>query len=105
MAPLFPGKSDLDQLNRIFKELGTPSESIWPGYSNLPNVKTAQFTEFRYNHLRDRFKDRLSDKGFSLLNKFLTYDPKRRISCKDVLDDYRYNKEQDYLNENPPPVP
>merc|ERR1711977_504984 len=28
MNPLFPGKSDMDELNRIFKLLGTPSERI-----------------------------------------------------------------------------
>jgi len=96
MQPLFPGKSELDELNRIFKELGTPSEAIWPGYSSLPNVKNAQFADFRYNHLRDRFKDRLSDRGFSLINKFLTYDPSRRIPCQEALNNDYFHEEAPY---------
>lgn len=37
--PLFMGKSEIDQLNQIFKELGTPNDSIWPGFSELPIAK------------------------------------------------------------------
>jgi serine/threonine protein kinase len=29
-APLFPGENDLQQLDRIFRILGTPDESNWP---------------------------------------------------------------------------
>ncbi|TPX18658.1 uncharacterized protein E0L32_002515 [Thyridium curvatum] len=34
--PLFPGSTDDDQLQRIFRLLGTPSERTWPGISLLP---------------------------------------------------------------------
>ncbi|KAK1419974.1 hypothetical protein QVD17_29444 [Tagetes erecta] len=37
--PLFNGKTEFDQLDKIFKTLGTPNEAIWPGYSKLPGVK------------------------------------------------------------------
>nr|XP_043625588.1 cyclin-dependent kinase G-2-like isoform X2 [Erigeron canadensis] len=37
--PLFNGKTEVDQLDKIFKTLGTPNEAIWPGYSKLPGVK------------------------------------------------------------------
>ncbi|KAI3816742.1 hypothetical protein L1987_16446 [Smallanthus sonchifolius] len=37
--PLFNGKTEFDQLDKIFKTLGTPNETIWPGYSKLPGVK------------------------------------------------------------------
>lgn len=32
---LFPGDSEIDQLFRIFRTLGTPDENIWPGVSQL----------------------------------------------------------------------
>lgn len=35
---LFDGKGELDQLQRIFALLGSPSEKIWPGLAKLPNV-------------------------------------------------------------------
>jgi cyclin-dependent kinase len=37
--PLFPGNSISDQLQRIFKVLGTPTEESWPKVSQLPEYK------------------------------------------------------------------
>ncbi|XP_067843927.1 cyclin-dependent kinase 2-like isoform X3 [Heptranchias perlo] len=37
--PLFPGDSEIDQLFRIFRTLGTPNESVWPGVTQLPDYK------------------------------------------------------------------
>lgn len=37
--PLFPGSSIQDQLLRIFKVLGTPTEETWPRVSQLPEYK------------------------------------------------------------------
>nr|CAD1830376.1 unnamed protein product [Ananas comosus var. bracteatus] len=39
--PLFPGDSEIDELFRIFRVLGTPNEEIWPGVSSLPDFKSA----------------------------------------------------------------
>lgn len=69
MEALFPGKSEIDQLNRIFKELGTPSEKIWPGYSKLPMVSRIPLANYPVNNLRQRFSMSLSDLGIDLLNK------------------------------------
>lgn len=33
---LFDGRSELDQISRIFTLLGSPNEKIWPGLSKLP---------------------------------------------------------------------
>lgn len=69
MKPLFPGKSELDQLNRIFKDLGTPTEKIWPEYNSLPFTKKVNFSHYPFNRLKSRFDATLSEKGFDLLNK------------------------------------
>ncbi|KIH42395.1 kinase domain protein, partial [Ancylostoma duodenale] len=37
--PLFPGADVDDQLKRIFKQLGTPTDDTWPGLSQLPDFK------------------------------------------------------------------
>ena len=71
MKPLFPGKSELDQLNRIFKDLGTPNDKIWPEYSNLPFTRKMNFSNYPYNRLQNRFDASLSQKGFDLLNKYV----------------------------------
>ncbi|PSS07693.1 Cyclin-dependent kinase [Actinidia chinensis var. chinensis] len=37
--PLFNGKTEVEQLDKIFRILGTPNETIWPGFFNLPGAK------------------------------------------------------------------
>ena len=38
--PLFAGDSELDQLYRIFRILGTPNEDTWPGVTKLRDYKS-----------------------------------------------------------------
>lgn len=38
--PMFPGDSEIDQLYRIFQYMGTPTESVWPGCTLLPDFKS-----------------------------------------------------------------
>ena len=37
--PLYPGDSEIDELFKIFRTLGTPDEETWPGVSKLPDYK------------------------------------------------------------------
>lgn len=122
MAPLFPGKSEIDELNRIFKvrklmklnpfktllicfnlqELGTPNEKVWPGYLELPAVKNmlsqnSQFTDYPVSQLRKHFQDKTSDAGLSLLQGLLTYDPKQRLTADAAL-------KHGYFKELPLPI-
>ncbi|CAG9760583.1 unnamed protein product [Ceutorhynchus assimilis] len=96
MNALFPGKSEVDQLNRIFRDLGTPSEKIWKGFNNLPAVKKIKFNEYPVSNLRAKFKG-LSETGLGLLLKFLTYDPHQRITAEDAL-------KHSYFTEPPLPI-
>ncbi len=38
--PLFPGKDEPDQLDRIFSIMGTPSPATWPDGPKLPRCGT-----------------------------------------------------------------
>ncbi|XP_049859116.1 cyclin-dependent kinase 11B isoform X10 [Schistocerca gregaria] len=97
MEALFPGKTEVDQLNRIFKDLGTPNEKIWPGYSKLPAVQKMTFAEYPVNQLRNRFGAMITDVGMDLMNRFLTYDPAQRITAEAALN-------HDYFKEAPLPI-
>ncbi|KAG7261701.1 hypothetical protein CRUP_008031 [Coryphaenoides rupestris] len=94
---------DMWSVGCIFGELLTQkplfpgNEKIWPGYGELPAVKKMTFTEYPYNNLRKRFGALLSDQGFDLMNKFLTYCP-----CKRVLSDEGLKHE--YFRETPQPI-
>merc|ERR1719327_275981 len=54
--PLLPGRGEFDQIDRIFKLLGTPREEIWPGCMQLPHFKKFQFKNQPFNNLGDKFK-------------------------------------------------
>merc|ERR1719151_442138 len=98
MEPLFPGKSEVDELNKIFKLVGTPSEKIWPGYKELPGVRSMKFIDFPVSKLLEKFPERmLSDHGLDLMKGLLTYDPRQRTTCSKAL-------EHPWFDENPRPI-
>lgn len=97
MKALWPGKSEIDELNRIFKDLGTPNEKIWPGVGELPGMKKCTFTDYPYNTIRQKFGSYFTDIGFDLLNRFLTYNPEKRITADEALV-------HSYFKESPLPV-
>merc|ERR1719378_644855 len=43
-VPFLPGESDLDQLNKTFQALGTPSEETWPGIDSTAALKHSYFS-------------------------------------------------------------
>ncbi|KAI8819690.1 kinase-like domain-containing protein [Fimicolochytrium jonesii] len=81
--PLFPGKTNEDQLFKIFKLLGTPNEDTWTGVSELQEYKT-NWPLYPGQHLSERIPQ-LDYLGLELLGSMLRYDPSTRISAKDAL--------------------
>jgi len=82
--PLFPGDSEIDELYRIFRILGTPNEDVWPGVVDLPNYKTT-FPHWRASDIT-RIVPGLDANGYDLLGKMLEYDPAKRISAKRAMN-------------------
>jgi len=81
--PLFPGDSEIDQLYRIFRVCGTPTEAIWPGVSKLPDWKPT-FPGWAPKTM-STIVPGLDPQGVDLLTRMLTYEPNQRISGKDAL--------------------
>jgi len=80
-TPYLPGETDMDQLKTIFRALGTPTEEDWPGHTKLPDyVPVGQFPR---TPLRDLFTAASGD-TLNLLSKTLTYEPRKRISAREV---------------------
>ncbi len=84
--PLFPGDSEIDQLFRIFRTLGTPTDDMWPGVRQLPNFHPI-FPSYREQQLRSHFPDVAEQESvaFDLLEEMLIFNPARRISVKAAL--------------------
>ncbi|XP_034937551.1 cyclin-dependent kinase 2 [Chelonus insularis] len=81
---LFPGDSEIDQLFRIFRTLGTPDETIWPGVSQLQDYKS-MFPQWDARSLNEVVPN-VTDDARDLLSKLLTYDPSQRITALNALN-------------------
>ncbi|KAG4429298.1 Cell division control protein 2 [Cadophora sp. M221] len=96
--PLFPGDLEINEIFKIFKLLGTPTEAEWPSimdYACFPNFN-ASFPKW----ILDRcipFCSNLDNKGLDLLEKLLVYNPTARISAKQVR---RRQLKKDYVLSN-----
>ena len=93
--PLLPGRSEIQQIDLIIDLLGTPNDSIWPGFSRLPMMRKITLRKQPYNNLRHKFSW-LSDAGIRLLNFMFMFDPEKRATACDCLD-------SSYFKERPLP--
>nr|XP_027196322.1 cyclin-dependent kinase 1-like [Dermatophagoides pteronyssinus] len=82
-VPLFHGDSEIDQLFRIFRTLGTPVEETWPGITSLPAYK-CNFPSWKDNILHTVMPD-IDEDALDLLNAMLIYDPQKRMPAKAAL--------------------
>ena len=81
--PLWPGDSEIDELYKIFRTLGTPTEASWPGVSSLPDYKPT-FPQWPGQDI-SKCCPGLDDVGLDLLASMLHYEPSRRITMKAAL--------------------
>ncbi|KAJ1913668.1 TFIIH complex serine/threonine-protein kinase subunit kin28 [Mycoemilia scoparia] len=82
-TPYMAGNSDMNQLDTIFKALGTPTEEEWPGMTKLPDYIKFEKT-YPKNDFRALFTGSSQD-ALSLLESMLVYDPRKRITAKQAL--------------------
>jgi len=81
--PLFPGVNVQDELLRIFKVLGTPTEESWPGVSALPEYR-ADIPVYPALPL-EAIVPGLDENGYDLFARLCAYQPEHRITCADAL--------------------
>ncbi|KAF5270973.1 hypothetical protein FQA39_LY08276 [Lamprigera yunnana] len=91
MNAVFPGKSEIDELHRIFKLLGTPNKNTWPGFNKIATVQKIKLVQYPNNKLSQRF-NMLSVQGQTLLQQLLTCDPNQRITAEDAHNHPYFNE-------------
>jgi len=82
-SPLFPGDSEIDQLFKIFRCLGTPTEETWPGVSGFKDFKPT-FPQWIGNNVAKQVPG-IEPLGLDLLKRMLVYEPSKRISAREAL--------------------
>ncbi|KAJ7973838.1 Cyclin-dependent kinase [Quillaja saponaria] len=98
LQPLFPGTADIDQLSRIINVLGNLNEEAWPGCSQLPDYRIISFNKVENPIGIEACLPNRSPDEISLVKKLVCYDPVRRATAMELLQDK-------YFNELPFPVP
>jgi cell division cycle 2-like protein len=83
--PLLPGRSEADQLGRIFALVGAPTERSWPTWRRLPNARGLRLPPAaKPPSLRGMFP-LLTAAGADLLAGLLSLDPGQRPTAEEVL--------------------
>ncbi|KAL5806702.1 hypothetical protein ACOSQ4_029435 [Xanthoceras sorbifolium] len=91
LKPLFPGKSQIEQLHMIFSMLGTPNEDTWPGVTCLPDFRLWSHN-FTSKDLATVVPN-LEPSGVDLLSKMLCMDPNKRITVQSALEHEYFTKD------------
>ena len=98
--PFLMGQKEGEQIDLIFRTLGTPTNSSWPGWRELKLAKNLPFKNYIGKKLREKFTNALgecplTDNGLDLLEKMLLYDPAKRMTASDAL-------KHPWFKESPP---
>lgn len=81
----FRGTNEIEQLDQIYKLLGTPDTKTWPGIANLPWYSLMKPKVQLTRQLKAKYINRLSHQCLDLIDKLLQMDPSKRPTCAQVL--------------------
>ncbi|BES97428.1 kinase 4 [Nesidiocoris tenuis] len=91
-SPMFTGKSEGDQLDRIFRVIGTPGPGEWPPEVSLPLTSFKVRAPTPLEHV---IPD-LCREGRDLLSKILVFSPTQRLTSGELLD-HPYFDDSSYM--------
>ncbi|KAJ4794947.1 Kinase superfamily protein [Rhynchospora pubera] len=90
--PILPGRTEVEQLHRIFKLCGSPSDKYWKKW-RLPHAAIVRPQQPYERSIADIFKEYPSS-SVSLIDKLLSIDPLDRGTAADAL-------KSDFFTTNP----
>lgn len=95
---LFRGKSESEQLEKIFAVCGTPTSSNWPGHESCPLWEEMKPRDFIKCNLEGHLRMDSFDDAWRVVQKLLTLDPSRRIRASTALRAGFFCPEKTFFN-------
>uniref|UniRef100_A0AAV1T9W4 Cyclin-dependent kinase 2 homolog n=1 Tax=Peronospora matthiolae TaxID=2874970 RepID=A0AAV1T9W4_9STRA len=109
--PIFQGKTELEQITKIFDVCGTPTTESWPDYKFLTHSSTFVPDKSKPKRLREFLmreataRKRILPKGaLELIEALLVLDPEQRLTASDCLS-AQYFHVRPYPPEDPKKLP
>ena len=87
--PLFPGRTEIEEIDLICKVLGTPGEDSWSSIKSYPEYRKLMENLPKYSCSLGKIKNytsRLSDPLIKFLERILVFDPNKRFSAKSCIE-------------------
>jgi serine/threonine protein kinase len=105
LNPLFPGKTELDQINRIHAVLGTPTEKLLAYFRSKAHhhLHTIRFRQIKGTGLPQKLTQYSPDVA-SLIHDLLTYDPTARPSASQALRHRLFESVRETRHDSPATV-
>ncbi|KAI9654988.1 MAG: kinase subunit of RNA polymerase II carboxy-terminal domain kinase I [Bathelium mastoideum] len=93
---IFPGDGgEINQLDKIYAVLGTPTTAAWPQLKALPWFELLRPAERKPSTFAQRYRDRVpTPAAFDLLAALLQFDPAQRPAASDVLEHPYFTAEE-----------
>ncbi|CEG47103.1 cmgc cdk crk7 protein kinase [Plasmopara halstedii] len=109
--PIFQGKTELEQITKIFDICGTPTTESWPDYKFLTHSSTFVPDKPKPKRLREHLmretsaRKRILPKGaLELIEALLVLDPEQRLTAGDCLKTL-YFQARPYAPDDPRKLP
>jgi len=94
--PLFAGTSETDQLDRIFRSLGTPDETVYAQIAELPEYKS-DFAVYPRPDSLASLVPTMDELGCNLMQKMIHFDPAKRVTAQDAMQDQYFDDLSDAI--------
>ncbi|GAA0144018.1 non-receptor serine/threonine protein kinase [Lithospermum erythrorhizon] len=87
--PILPGRTEVEQMHKIFKLCGSPSEEYWRD-SKLPHATSFKPHQPYMRHVTDTFKE-LPPAALNLVDDLLSIEPNQRSDATSALNSEFFN--------------
>lgn len=77
---------EINQLDKIYDVLGTPTVQEWPGLVDMQWFELLRPSARKPSTFAEKYKEKVTPAAFELLSAMFLYDPAARPSASDVLE-------------------